>query len=785
MGRPGQSPGWEAANWSSKLNDAKIGVASERSTVRNKLSVIRERSVAYRDPFEHLQDELSCLDLLLAQAVREASQRRSARSPGESSGLYISAEEAGSLLSAADKDPGWAGIRQQLADRRAEIQERVQASQQAGLWLRLPYLAELFELSPFESELLLLALAPEIDQRYQKLYAYLQDDIGRMRPSVDLALNLFCPDPAGKHSAAERQSARAAFDPDAALRLAGLLDLEGEPGAGAAPLLNRALKLDDRIAAFLLGSDRLDSRLTAQPWRARWATPELDSSLLVLPDELKAQIERVQTLAVSGEAALCLLHGPSGAGKKAAALAICKGIGRALLVVDLPALLDSDLPFQQLLRLALREALLYNSPLYLDNWHELSADTGHGVHGLYPHDDALQRQARRWVEAEVERFSGLVFLGSQEAWLPKHPERVHFLSLEFPTPGESLRRQLWQSALETRQALTPQVDTGYLASTFRFTPGQIHKALAQAEAAAWLRGGPAGPPAMADLLAGCRAESTRQLISFAQKIAPQRSWDDLVLPADAMAQLGEFCQQVRHRLQVYDEWGFGHRLRLGKGLIALFSGTSGTGKTLAAEVLAHELGLDLYQVDLSAVVSKYIGETEKNLNRVFQDARESNAILFFDEADALFGKRSEVKDAHDRYANIEINYLLQQVEAYEGVIILASNMSKNIDPAFVRRVHFTVEFPFPNEDARLRIWRGIFPAQAPLGSDVDYDFLARKFKIAGGNIKNVALSAAFHAAEDGGVIAMPHLMLAMRREYQKLGKVLEKADFEQYYELVR
>ncbi|MBC7910202.1 MAG: ATP-binding protein, partial [Pyrinomonadaceae bacterium] len=237
--------------------------------------------------------------------------------------------------------------------------------------------------------------------------------------------------------------------------------------------------------------------------------------------------------------------------------------------------------------------------------------------------------------------------------------------------------------------------------------------------------------------------------------------------------------------RVYDEWGFGRRLSLGKGLIALFTGASGTGKTLSAEILAGDLGLDLYSVDLSCVISKYIGETEKNLSRVFDDAQESNAILFFDEADALFGKRSEVKDAHDRYANIEIAFLLQRVEQYEGAIILATNLSNNLDEAFVRRMHFSIEFPFPVERLRQRIWEGIFPAQAPLADDVDYEVLARQFKLSGGNIKNVALAAAFNATEDGGVIRMEHLILALKREFQKLGRVCEKTVFEKYYELVR
>ena len=217
----------------------------------------------------------------------------------------------------------------------------------------------------------------------------------------------------------------------------------------------------------------------------------------------------------------------------------------------------------------------------------------------------------------------------------------------------------------------------------------------------------------------------------------------------------------------------------------LFVGPSGTGKTMAAEIIAGELGLDLYKIDLSGVVSKYIGETEKNLSTIFQEAEQSNAILFFDEADAIFGKRSEVKDAHDRYANIEVNYLLQKMEEYEGITILASNFPKNFDDAFTRRLRFIVGFPFPEEVYRHRMWKSMFPPDAPLGQDIDFDFLSRKLKITGGNIKNIALNAAFLAAANAGVIGMKHLIRSTRREFQKMGRLCVKADFEQYFDWVQ
>jgi SpoVK/Ycf46/Vps4 family AAA+-type ATPase len=250
-----------------------------------------------------------------------------------------------------------------------------------------------------------------------------------------------------------------------------------------------------------------------------------------------------------------------------------------------------------------------------------------------------------------------------------------------------------------------------------------------------------------------------------------------VLPEDTLSQVREICRRVANRQRVFGDWGFDGKLSLGKGVNALFAGSSGTGKTMTAEIIARELGLDLFKIDLSGVVSKYIGETEKNLERVFAAAEDANAVLFFDEADALFGKRSEVRDAHDRYANVETAYLLQKMEQYEGLAILASNLRSNLDEAFVRRLAFIIHFPFPEEVDRRRIWGSIWPAETPLAPDVDLDFLAAQFKLSGGNIKNVALSAAFLAAADGDDrVRMAHIFQATRREYQKLGKSLSEVE---------
>jgi hypothetical protein len=718
----------------------------------------------YRNNLEHLQNEFRRLDLLLARSVNQFRGQRANRDV-PFPGLFISDEQVDELINSPQRLPDelWSETDRSITSLRAEIQSRSVATVQEGILLRLPHLCAAFDLDAFEADLVLLALGPHYDLRYQKLYAFLQDDVGRVYPTVDLALRLFCA------TDDERVRAREYFTNGSSLFGNRLIEPLADDGPNTLSLLTRPLFLDVRIAEFLLGSDRLDSKLGDAPHAARWNQPRLNRTDLLLSESVNDSLEKIISISNGNRPYCCLLCGPEGAGKKAFAEVVCHETDQLLLIVNLSLLECAGPSFGPILRSAFREAVLYNAAIYLDGWHTLAQ---------LPDPSPLQ-----FAENLIADFPGRVFLGSRTSWRARRIADI--LAVEIPLPDEDLRRRLWDFHLRDHAALSKDHDTTHLASAFKFTPGQIQLALARAETETILRTGEARLLTMSDLLAGCRAQSSLDLVSFAKKLTPKRGWPDLILPKDTLAQLHEFCQQVRQRVRVFDSWGFGRKLSLAKGLIALLSGPSGCGKTLSAEVLAKELGLDLYRVDLSCVVSKYIGETEKNLSRVFDDAQMSNAILFFDEADALFGKRSEVKDAHDRYANIEINYLLQRVEEYEGVVILASNLSNNIDSAFIRRMRFCIEVPFPDEAHRGRIWRGVFPSQAPISADVDFDFLARKFKLAGGNIQNVALAAAFSAADNGGTIGMEHLVLALKREYQKLGRVCERAEFESYYDLVR
>jgi hypothetical protein len=322
-----------------------------------------------------------------------------------------------------------------------------------------------------------------------------------------------------------------------------------------------------------------------------------------------------------------------------------------------------------------------------------------------------------------------------------------------------------------------------LANGFQFTGGQMADAVASAWGAAAHRSPGRPLVSVDDLYEGCRRQSSRRLMVFGRRIEPRTelTFDNLVLPPPNKRQLEELRSRIRDRSRVVSDLGFDRRLLLGKGLVALFTGSSGTGKTMAASLLAREQGVDLYKVDLSAVVSKWVGETEKNLSRVFAEAEDANTILFFDEADALFGKRGEVKDARDRWANLEINFLLQRVEEYAGVVILASNLRQNIDEGFLRRIQVIVDFPFPDVGHRLRIWRGMFPAGLGRPGDEEIGQLAERFRLSGGSIKNAVLDAAFRALAEGTLpapgVTLKHLVLGTAREYQKLGKPVTAGEF--------
>ncbi|MDY9927106.1 AAA family ATPase [Methanosarcina sp.] len=725
--------------------------------------------IPYADSLEHLLDEFSRIDRLI-RSYFEVFRAELSEPIDEFRGLYISEAEIQTLM----KSPGFgtdlkmlpdSGIKE-TGEARRDINSRKIESLRHGKELRLHTLSELFSLDPFEIDILLIGLAPELDLKYEKIYSYLQNDVTRKRPGVDLALNLLCP------TTEVKIKARAYFSRESPLVKNHLVYLEGketgENSEGQQSLLSTALKVDERIVNFLLEFDEPDQRIRDFSYIIE---PKRSFGALVLPEDLKSRLKDSISWHIRNKVPLkFFFEGPDGSGKKITAEAACREVGTDLLIVDSKALLESRFP--EIVTLVLRESLLQDSALYLENFNSLLANTGTEIKETKISLKNLLHNLRNFPKGVF--LAGNGFFEQKEDLI-----NSGFLSFSFPCPSYLLRKKLWEACLEEDHTLAKDTDLKELASKFRFTGGQIEKAITTAREIARAKN-PDIPTLSTEILyESCKARSNQRLSGLTMKINPHYNWEDIVLPKDTLEQLKEICDFVKYRGTVYSDWGFEKKLSLGKGLNVLFSGPSGTGKTMAAEVLACEVQLDIYKIDLSSIVSKYIGETEKNLNKIFKEAEMSNAILFFDEADALFGKRSEVKDAHDRYANIETAYLLQKMEEHEGTVILASNFRKNMDDAFLRRLHFTVEFQVPDEKSRELIWKNTFPAETPLEAEVDFAFLS-KFKLTGGNIKNIALSASFLAAGGSGKVGMEHIIRATKREYQKIGKLFTETDFGEY-----
>jgi SpoVK/Ycf46/Vps4 family AAA+-type ATPase len=690
-----------------------------------------------------LQLALVRLDARLEQAIAIADQLYASGATADRyRGLYINRDEVDRLLNQFPVEPLFSTI-----DLEADSPWTVETLEfNPFTWLQSTY-----GLSDFDLDIILIALAPEIDRRYERLYAYLQDHVGLRLPGINLILDLLCT------TSADKVNRRGHFTADAPLVRHGLIQLLPEPNHPDGGLLSQRVKPDPQVVSLLLGQLILDARLAGFcQWLEPVWKPDDSSMSTTFSPELFATVAQ----AWEGSSPLRFnFYGPSGVGKRTAAAMLAQSVGAPLLVVDLAQMLATESEPETLWLCVFREALFRDAILYL-----------HPLEALLPPEQALHLQR---LMAQLAADSGITIVAAAQPWIPSSETPLGLISVPFTRPDFGQRRRLWQQALDQTTLDLPMEIVEALAGRFRLTPRQIREAVATANQP----GNQSGTDAAA-CFAAARQQSGQDLANLAHKLEPVYGWTDLVLPADTLTQLRELCQRVAHRHQVLEGWGFDRKLSLGKGVNALFAGPSGTGKTMAAEVIAKDLGLDLYRIDLSQVVSKYIGETEKNLNRIFQAAENANAILFFDEADALFGKRSQVRDSHDRYANIEISYLLQQMEAYEGLSILATNLNRNMDEAFLRRLTFRITFPLPEAAQRLQIWQQVWPNTTPLDGDVDLEFLAREFKVTGGNIKNMALTAAFLAVAEGRSVGMMHLLQATRREYQKLGKTLTAAELE-------
>ena len=592
----------------------------------------------------------------------------------------------------------------------------------------LETLCSALELSSFERKVLLMCAGVEMDSSLTALYAKINRDDRRTQPTFGLALGAFL------------DAHWSALSPARPLRYWHLVEVTGNESLTGSPL-----SLQERILHYLAGVQYLDDRLQALIRRVP-APDQLALSHHATAREIAAIWSKSGS---EGRLPVIELCGDERPGKRAIAAAACGMLGlqlHAMPAWTLPHTGAADL--NSLMRLWEREAVLNASALLLEC------------------DDAETPEAlpAGMLTYLVESVRSPLFLSTRTSRQGAN-RSVMLFDVANPTAGE--QAEIWRNVLQPEfPSVNGEVAT--LVSQFSLNSSAIHAAAGQVMGS--LEPAPASGDLGDRLWDACRAQARPRLEGLAQRIAAAADWDGLVLPAKQKEVLSQIAVHVRQRSKVYENWGLASKGARGLGISALFAGPSGTGKTMAAEVLANELRLDLYRIDLSQVINKYIGETEKNLRRVFDAAEGGAAVLLFDEADALFGKRSEVKDSHDRYANIEVSYLLQRMEAYRGLAILTTNRKSALDQAFLRRIRFVVEFPFPEMEERAEIWRRVFPESMPV-EDLRIDRLAR-LNAAGGHIRNIAMGAAFLAADAGQPVRMSHLLAAARSEFAKLEKPL-------------
>jgi len=727
---------------------------------------IEKISKPYEDQWELMSDFMSLLDMRLYYMYKYHMWVGPENNLQNMMGLAVSRSEFEmNLTKAIDSVVGCNLKNEEIADIEAlngYFLQRLECTKEQHNDFKVLQLMSKFSLDAFAGNCLLLSFAVQLDKKYEKLFAYIQDDITKKLPTAETAIKLFA---LPGEMVADYFSY---FTSDSPLTRF-LLDIDGETDA----LFSIKLKLKQRITDYLLGND--SDRIEDGFMELFDETRELHD--IYVNDFAPRMITSVIDASNNGgtgkkETVIVFITGTRGSGRVFSVKhAVRRKNGRCLFI-NAKSLLESQRTIEEKINEIICESVLNNAYLCFT-----------GFEGLL--DEDQKRELFSFISAltkNADYLKGLVFITSEKSWKDTSlPNNFIKVDIDIEPADENSRLVLWE-AFTKGYKLSSDIDLPELASKFRFTPGQIKNSIMQAAGLCEVYGSDSIDSAT--LHKCCYSQVVMKLESLATQVKPAYNWDDLVLPADQISLLKEACMHVKYKHTVYHKWGFSKKVSYGRGLSMLFSGPPGTGKTMAAQVIANQLHMEMYKIQLSQVVSKYIGETEKNLRQVFEEAKNSNCILFFDETDALFGKRSEVKDSHDRHANIETAYLLQQMEEYDGVIIMATNLLQNIDAAFMRRINFVISFPFPDVATRKQLWEKMLSAGAPVSDDVNLDFMAEQFKIAGGNIKNIVIHAAFLAAAQNSPISMIHLLKSAVNEQRKNNIIVVKEDLKEYADLV-
>ncbi len=635
-----------------------------------------------------------------------------------------------------------------------EIQRRSVETLLTPLFIPLEHLLETFKLSEFETFCIYLTIAVELDPSFEKNMRYFNETIKSAYPTLGLALKIYCADASSylaERIKLNRQS-----------KLFKYFMVNSLSSNANAPLIGVPLKLDMNIVDFVLNFN--DYQIT-------------DSFMSIVLPNSKSDLHQFNQLEDNlhefvginykedlNKNVMFYLNGPLGIGKHEFVYHFCNEYDQTILLVDCKklSLNTSDV------HLLTREAIINRATVVFENFELLISNNGDKKTAIF----------LEYLLDALSKFAKISFALSNLPWYGQTEfSKFSIIEIEFEIPDALERMKIWNDKGKSLK-FESDVDLNELSNKFKFTPNQISKTFQDAKnEMLWKQ---------LDVISNKMLHKasydqlSHDLKDKAQLIISGYTWTDIVLPQEQLDLLQEACNHVRYKHVVFNQWGFNKKITYGTGLGLLFTGPPGTGKTLAAQVIANELNLEIYRVDLSQVISKYIGETEKNLKIIFDEAALSGAILLFDEGDALFSKRTEVSDSHDKYANVETSYLLQKIEAYEGISIVTTNLLGNIDDAFIRRFSFVVHFPFPTPEYRRKIWRSVFPKETPLSKTLDLEYLANTFELSGGNIKNIALNASFKAASANREIIMKDLLLSVANEISKTGKAVLPSDFGEY-----
>lgn len=645
------------------------------------------------------------------------------------------------------------------------IKDREEVSSFAKVSLSILQIEEAFKMNDFVKTCLITSLVYEMNKKYGEIYTYINNNDSMGYPNAYVALKIcgICTelyDEVIPNIASLKAIKNYIFAEKSSI----MLDQKND--------MILPLKLNERIQKFLIKSDTVEYEKISYFELFNPNNSELDT--LEFNDDIRDNIKKIHSSYCGNicynkysKAKIIFIKGLEGVGKKFYIKHSAKELEKKFLFIDMSQFINRKDEILELKKEISRECLIQNATPCLN-----------GIHKL----DEMENE-KTWLLhsllMELKNISEIIFITSEESLFEiMDSEFFSVTKIEIENLRLNKRIEYWEKYILNKK-LKFDTDINSLVNKFSFTPGQIKKAINNIEYKAYLNED--YNIKEEDIYDVCNSLAFNKLSNLATLIKPIYSWDDLVLKNEHKEILRQACNHIKYKHIVYDKWGFNEKRAYGNGVCVLFTGPPGTGKTMGAQVVANELHLDMYKVDLSAITSKYIGETEKNIKKLFSEAKKSNAVLFFDEADTIFGKRTEVKDSHDKHANMDAAYLLQKIEEYEGISILATNYIQNIDDAFIRRISFIIRYSMPDVSERKEIWQKSFPKLIPIEREIDFDFLAMQFQLSGSNIKNIALHSAFLAASNNEGLSMKHIINALKTEYLKVNKILLKEDFGPYF----